>query len=502
MLNIRYLLGKVSYYHTALIGILLVFAGLSIILPWGYDDSGHLLAAITLSKTGIWGFPETPMNVISHSLFVTIGPTLHFPVAFLIKIGFLPAVAARLWVTLHSFLIIFVAYLFRRSKLDVVVLVIAVLLFSVQFLNYGARYLGEIPGIAYLLLTVWAFSQPKKIYWTATIWGVLSISSKEYFLFPLFGLALFRWLFCSSRSNRELWVIASWIIAWIVFYIGLFGTDIATFLEYWQNKFGYKDEFYTFSLNSVHFLLFKPVLIFGTAALWVEYWAQRKIIIRDLAVIQTLLGLMFLLSAGYDRFGLWLLPAASIGLAPWLRFLKNYLSNKNRIIKYVLFLTVFLIISQRTLPMILHWTASYFYEGYGNTKVKYFLDEKFNSVNSSAIINNNPKIVTCEVELVLGLKDYLWQLPVYPPMAAHQQTVILNPGDWFISGPFSESVYYLKPDSSNAKLWIKIPIQAKTFFFTPEEEFYSIYQITQSCVLKPSANVKQAYLKMGSKLSN
>jgi hypothetical protein len=204
---------------------------------------------------------------------------------------------------------------------------------SLQFVTYGAHYLGEVPLLGYTLVAFLGLqgllaSKPRQ--W---VWGLLLVGgtygallSKAYIGLPLglVWLGVFSWQVCKNRVKSAFWLaiaglgLPASLLLNLVARTGSYEGAIA----YLEAASSYQSEFLAFTFSdSLRFLAFKPLIVLGTVALALRALFQRQAIWVAIAGFQILLTFLFLLSAGYDRFGLLLLPLSAIGISDWVVFL-------------------------------------------------------------------------------------------------------------------------------------------------------------------------------------
>lgn len=91
------------------------------------------------------------------------------------------------------------------------------------------------------------------------------------------------------------------------------------FLTYLQLRASYGNEFFACEWGEgLRYLAFKPLFGLGMVAMALRVYFQGRLADLFLALIQVALTLMFLLSAGYDRFGFLLLFIPAVFLAEFM----------------------------------------------------------------------------------------------------------------------------------------------------------------------------------------
>lgn len=384
--------------------VLLCFAFRS---PVWYDDSCHYLAVKSLSETGIEAFGGNPF-----STFVTVGPAVNYPCSWFMKTLGISMLHARLFMIFYAILALIGIYFLTinvyndsRNAKTIAVWAVGLTAFTIQFSVYGSQVLGEVPAMAWMAFGM--ISMDKRPVFAGICFG-LSGLCKEYVAAPLLALLLYHAYKISWKKAVMAGNIAFVVVA--LYYVYRFG-NAENIASYWAEKVDYRSEFLALSFTeSLRFLLSKPLVVLGTVAL--IYRSPGNILVFQLALI-----ILFLMSAGYDRFGLWLVPGAAIGIAPYMRY---FISEKRIIIS-----TTLLIAFVQTTPYKL---------------VKYMFEEPNTDEKKIAEWAGNKRLFTYELPLAIFCENV--KLPSYPPAVSHLEPAPkISKNEYFVSGPYSHTEY-------------------------------------------------------------
>jgi hypothetical protein len=286
--------------------------------------------------------------------------------------------------------------------------------FTIQYSTYGSQVLGEIPAMTWLICGVYLIE--KKII-AASVCLALAVLCKEYMLAPVAViLSLYSW-----KHNVRYAILAGITVLIIVSMYYFFRFDSLDQIEiYWSEKIGYRNEFLSFGFNeTIRFLAFKPLIILGTFALI----ARGPIILLGLHLS---LLLLFIVSAGFDRFGLWLIPGAAIGISPFVRYAFS--------IKPIATFFICLILFVQKTPFML---------------IKYIFEEQNRTERIVANCLKEKKVFTYELPLALFIENI--RLPRYPPAVSQKEPPpTLEDGEYFIVGPYAKTEY---PNFNIGKEW-------------------------------------------------
>jgi hypothetical protein len=176
------------------------------------------------ASTGYVGFDEAvnlqmPVNLVQHGKYgttyqggkifdpvITTGPTVLLPIALSFAVFGVGILQARLVIFLFwlIFILLFSLITYRFGGWLSMLLAVIWSAFLPFILDFGLKVMGEIPGMAFLLIGLWALSKNKP-FLGAMLLGS-SVLTKTNYLFVLGPLALFyglRWLLIPGPSRKE-----------------------------------------------------------------------------------------------------------------------------------------------------------------------------------------------------------------------------------------------------------------------------------------------------------
>ncbi len=394
---------------------IVVFASAFIVLqvfalrsPVWYDDACHYLTVKSLAETGVESFGGHPF-----STFITVGPAVNYPCAWFLKAFGVSMHSARVFMSFYAVLGLFGIYLltkdvYKDSRHARTMALWAVVLtaFTVQYSVYGAQVLGEVPAMAWTFFGLLLLD--KSPVFAGVCFGMAGLC-KEYIAAPLAVLLVG---FAYKFSWKSVFVVGGIALAMVAFYYAFrFGT-VENIEKYWVEKWGYKSEFAAFVFTEpIRFILTKPLIVLGTLAL--IYRNPGGLLLFHLS-----LALFYLLSAGYDRFGLWLIPGAAMGIAPYMRY---FFSQKK-----LLIVAVLLAASIQKTPY---------------TMLKYILNTPNEEEKNIAQTVGETRVFTYELPVAIFCKNV--KLPKHPPAVSHlEPPPILTEGGYFVAGPYANTEYF------------------------------------------------------------
>lgn len=407
-----------------------------------YDDAGHYLVIEALAQHGEVCYPVhmAAGDCRVESPFITLGPTLNYPLAVVYRLtggGMLPlrlAMAAFSLLSLLAFWTLGKAVLDKEAKM---LWAAALVIGNVQFVSYGAQVLGEVPMLGWLFLGMWALArwlQGGHITWA--IGGILAwfmaILTKEYIAIPVALAMLGFWGALLLRRDRR------WL-AWMGLGIGIGALLLGYHLQragglaevrrWFDERQSYGSEFLAFDLLECgRLLLYKPLVLLGTAAMVLRVAVRARLLDVFLLCFQVAWLLFFLSSAGYDRFGFQLIFLPALYLSEFILTLWERWTLR-RWWRIALFAVVFAgLFSQRTLPQL----------------AERLLDtQPVNAAERAAadLLKGHGlrAIFTYDQQLALFLPDslHLRLSATVPSNAAHAPRLELAPGEYFLAGPYA-----------------------------------------------------------------
>lgn len=449
--------------------------------PVWYDDAGHHLVARHLSETGSYCYPveQRVDSCDGLSQFITMGPALTYPVAAWMGAWGSEVIVPRLLIACISiamlWLVLAISFqLFDQKAEEKGIATGALLLVNIQFLTYGAELLGEVPALTALLAGLWMFlaalrrAEFRFVYFAgAVVCFSLALLTKEYLLLPLLP-ALGLWAVVSLlRRNLAHVVLSLFLIVLLplgplLFHWVQCGSWEAL-MGYAKARSSYGNEFLALNLaESLRFLLLKPQILLGTAALLLKVWMRRED--RDVFMLcmQGCLFIFFLLSAGYDRLGLLLLPLSLLYLSEfvvllWQRVWLN--PRRSRLLKGAMLIALLGLTSQQTFYRLgLRLSGR---ESNDNERwVAAWLDER-----------HHHHIYTMDQQVVPFLSESV-QVRLngtVPSTKASCRPTQLKVGEYFIAGPYAFTEFQHCTDWSQLELLAATPDSVYQIFAAKAE---------------------------------
>lgn len=414
-----------------------------------YDEVVHTLTARCLAQQGVVGYPGAfpKGDCVPLSPQVTVGPALHVPTALLLHAGgdfwkMARDVTAAFAVGL---LCVLAALVFRTQGPGRAGWAMLVVVGSLQFVTFGAQYVGEVPLLFYLLLGLLAQSfalQAGRIRWGPVVLAALAwnaaILTKEYALVPV-GWAVFVGFVLAVRARSPWrWVL---LVQGMLLPVGLllwYGVQAGSWAElhaFWGLRQAELPKFFQPELSaSLGFLVGKPVILFGTLAVFIKAYFQREAFTQFCAIWHGSGLLFFLLGVGWDRFGLLLLPVSALFLADWLRAAWVKLGAwhvRYRAGKRTALVLVLLVLAWQKTPVVLVKNTvappNAGERAVGNALAQAGFTQAF--TYDPAVVPFLPPTVTCRLA------------PLPPRMRTHLRPLVLQSGEVFIAGPYAFTEY-------------------------------------------------------------
>ena len=357
-------------------GFLIAMLGISVrYSPIWYDDAGHYIVAKHYNDTGVMGYPvfrfqedeEDFRKRSEESPFVTMGPTLSYPGAYLLSVFGLKMIPLRILIAFLTLVFLFVFWGLARSMIGEKKAFWALLLVggNIQLLTYGAEFLGETPMLLGLFGGFWALKKQLeggKVNPFLLVFAVgsflFAILTKEYIMATI-GVGLLLSFFWFIKKSRKPGVITFLIVGsgvlvgYLIFHffrVGSYENGVNWFID----RLSYSSEFFAFDfVESLRFLAFKPLILLGLIALIVKIAVRREPWDTVMGIFFGGQLILFLLSAGYDRFGFQLLFVPAIYLAEFASAAWDRLGDrKGKWILRTLFSVVFIgLFTQQTIPV-------------------------------------------------------------------------------------------------------------------------------------------------------
>lgn len=373
-----------------------------------YDEAGNYLPAWNYIHHNQYAFTvQNPDILNSTSAFITIGSYVGYSLTLFFSWIGTQWHLARIWIFLHAIALLSLVYLWVKNHFNkpVALLTCTILMYNGVFIVYSTRIMGEIPALTGCFLGFWAYWQgkeTKKQFWyiLAFVGFQISIFSKEYFA-VLIGLTLFfSWIFQEKYCiNSTFWIgltLPVGIVLWYFFHF----KDTETIQLYFKERQIYRIEFFAISTTALQWLIFKPLIWIGYMLHSIKCYVQKRHTDIFLWIFQTVYLTLFLISIGFERFGMGLGIISGIYVAEFLYgiyFVPALTKNQKNFISLLL---VILIIQ----------------------KSPYLLWKKTQTMPILGIQTFENKIIhTPELALLPLIVQYKYQLPLYPPAKLKSQ---------------------------------------------------------------------------------
>lgn len=203
--------------------------------PTTWRDEGIVVqVARNVAESGVYGVLTAPGKFISAG-FVTVGPSVVYPIAGAFKIFGANLFVARSVMAGFIILLLLTAFfLIRREDFRGAVFALFLLASFAPIYGHGKNVLGEVPGLFYFLAGILIFSATaktvKKSLYLFVLAGVvfgLAMIAKPLYLMLLPPAFILAWLFGRNGPNLKtlLIVIGGAILPIIWWYFAQFGGD-------------------------------------------------------------------------------------------------------------------------------------------------------------------------------------------------------------------------------------------------------------------------------------
>jgi 4-amino-4-deoxy-L-arabinose transferase-like glycosyltransferase len=166
-------------------------------VPW-YDEGSHLHVAKNFALHGVYA-DSSSEGYRPFGPAVGVGPTVMLPIAALFRLAGISIPAARLVIVVYSLVTLLAVYwLTRRFTRHNYALLAATLLLLVpviRYVYYSRTVVGEVPGLAFLLLGLWLWLRPgqhtfRRLLGIGILMGLACITKNQYAFFILPSLLL------------------------------------------------------------------------------------------------------------------------------------------------------------------------------------------------------------------------------------------------------------------------------------------------------------------------
>lgn len=438
-----------------IIFVLLVFA--VFVFPLWYDEAGHFIVLENwLNSNGdAFTVDSAAKNFDRNSGLITMGfanKILAFAVA---KVFGLSITALRFLSFSFSFGLILILWKLYKSLFPNKQFFWFLLIFglNIQFLSYGTQFVGE-PAMLFFLFSG-LFFQIRFLQTEETFFAILafiffqfSILSKEYIAVTI-GLSLFmsflRSLFLKNKKQSLIFLVQGFLlpIGVLLWYFWKFDGINGAFV-FLESRLDYSSEFFAMNFTeSLRYLLFKAQILLGILAILLRLRFQMNDSQRFLAIFQTIFFILFLLSAGYERFGFQLLFISGVFLSEFLAFIyKRHLHSIFAKIAFSVF--IFVLFSQNTFPI--------FYQKLSNLSEK---NQAEKTLVQALEKQNIKQVFTYEHQIYpfLPKKTGFRSSPLSPHSSERCQPLMLKTGEVFVEGEFAKTEF---PNCYTTKSWKKI----------------------------------------------
>jgi hypothetical protein len=393
---------KVIFYTAIVFFIVVSYRQIFLSTFLHYDESGNYLPAWNYIHHNQYSFTvQNPDTLNSTSAFITIGSYVGYSLTLFSSWIGTEWHLARIWIFLHAVILLRFVYVLvnKHFNKSVALLTCAVLMFNGAFIVYSTRIMGEVPALAGFFLGFWAYTkgiEKKQWFWYILAFAgfQISIFSKEYFA-VIIGLTLFvLWIFQEKyRINPVFWIgitLPLVIILWYFFHF----RDLETIQLYFAERQIYRTEFFAFKITALQWIFLKPLIWIGYILHSIKCYVQKRHTDIFLWIFQTIYLVLFLISIGFERFGIGLCILSSVYTAEFLYGI-HQIPALTKIQKTGIYF-LFAILTIQKSPYLL-WKKP----------------EK-NPILDTHLYQN--KIIhTPELSLIPLIVTYSYQLPMYPP---------------------------------------------------------------------------------------
>ncbi|MEZ4669884.1 MAG: glycosyltransferase family 39 protein [Anaerolineae bacterium] len=194
-------------------------------VPW-YDEGSHLHVAKNYALYGVYA-DSSSEGYRPFGPAIGVGPTVLLPIAAVFKIAGVSIPAARLVIVAYSLItllgIFFLVRHFVFYNYALLAVVLLLLLPTIRYIYYSRTVVGEVPGLAFLIVGLWLWLRPAghKMGWLVVVgilMGLASITKNQYAFFILPSLLLC-WIvnIVWYREKGHLYYIIPGVIAGIMF---------------------------------------------------------------------------------------------------------------------------------------------------------------------------------------------------------------------------------------------------------------------------------------------
>ncbi len=287
-----------------------------------YDEGIYLQVARTLAEEKVLGLPVAPHEFIS-AAHVTVGFPVTFPIATSFKLFGVGVLQARAVMVIFILAFVGAAYMLLRTTVGYRLALLGVGLLASFPLLYGngKNVLGEVPGLLFLTLFLYAVHRLEREHFEGFLWyGIaglsagLAMATKPIFILLAPAVLIvvvlkrreivFRWSAISAGSIVAIVPIALWLATQFA------GDSFAQVFAHYSNPYEIQDmgrvvwenalRFFT-EMTPLHFTFFFGIWL---SAMVVRIWSREKISLAESIAFafSFLVACAFLRTAGWYRY--------------------------------------------------------------------------------------------------------------------------------------------------------------------------------------------------------
>ncbi len=294
-----------------------------------YDEGLYIQMADHISQGEPSGFQTAPGKIENVSK-VSVGYPLTYPIALLFRIFGYDIATARVFMAACIILLVIFSYLLARRSFAAGAALFSLALVSMfpPLYGNGKSVLGEVPGILYLVISLYALNRGLKgsrfALVLAGVFAGLSAVTKPIFILivPAFVIALFVARKSHGLRAKDILVAiisaAAPVLVWIVTQFGM-GDSFREIVGFYANPQPGQGILATLGSNLAHiFSDFGLLYLVIVMAVWIISFIVRRKSSRAIGLVEAmaftfslLIVLAYLRTAGYNRY---LFPAQMISL--------------------------------------------------------------------------------------------------------------------------------------------------------------------------------------------
>lgn len=295
-------------------------------VPW-YDEGSHLHVAKNYALYGVYA-DSSSEGYRPFGPAVGVGPTVILPIAAVFRAGGVNLVSARLVIVVYSFITLIATYLlvrrFARHNYALLGAIMLLLVPVIRYVYYSRTIVGEVPGLAFLLLGLWIWLRPGHHGFLSQLtvgilMGLACITKNQYafFILPSLLLNWFADMLWYRQRGPSYYIIPGLVAgimfgAWtyiVIIYLGSgtnFADNLATLREAADgalivlNRDSLTRVFAILADSGLYGTLFIPAFIYGaTASVPRNEVGQRN---GTVMIFLAVSSAFFIVSLGWDRY--------------------------------------------------------------------------------------------------------------------------------------------------------------------------------------------------------